>query len=39
MKIIINASDIHSGGGKVCINDLIDAALQRSDTDFQLNNT
>ena len=31
MKIIINASDIHSGGGKIMLNDLLDAALQRID--------
>ncbi|MFC2117184.1 glycosyltransferase [Bacteroidota bacterium] len=34
MKIIINASDIHCGGGKIMLNDLLDAALQRKEINF-----
>ena len=34
MKIIINASDSHCGGGQVLLNDLLDAVSQRRDIDF-----
>jgi glycosyltransferase involved in cell wall biosynthesis len=36
MKIIIIASDIHSGGGKVMLNDLLDAAKTMLDVDFHV---
>ena len=34
MKIIIIASDIHSGGGKVMLNDLLSAALKMNSINF-----
>jgi glycosyltransferase involved in cell wall biosynthesis len=36
MKIIIIASDIHIGGGKVMLNDLLDAAIKMREIDFHV---
>ena len=36
MKIVIIASDIHTGGGKVVLNDLLDAAKNMTSISFHI---
>ena len=36
MKIIINATDVHSGGGKIMLDDLLTAALDLTDVQFHV---
>ena len=36
MKIIINATDVHSGGGKVMLSDLLSAAIEKDNAEFHV---